>query len=276
MSLPTAAISWRYVKAALRATEFALPAGYAYLSGLLSDGDASAASPGWVRAVVTFSRDTPTGTAEDKGSFKLDLINITSGALDSSWTSADLATVSTDLLAFLDAIKPNTGLQVTYDSVRYYAMGFNASDPGPGHRSAGAGAFVPTGPPLRIDSFTKTGTGGPVLPYQVAATCTFRTAWPKHWGRIYLPNPAMFSGACIDTKGRLVAGYQTAITTAVSNLYEALAGHDFLGVVPVTSVGKSAYHALLTIDEIVVDDVPDVQRRRRARQVASRSVVSAP
>lgn len=274
MPLPNPTTSWKFIRAALRGAEFALPAGWAYLESLL-DADETPSDLAWVRAVMTFSRATPTGTFEDKSQFKLDLVNITGGALDTSWTSGDLATVSTDLQALLTALQAITNNSVTFDSIRYYAMGFNPSDPGPANRGAGAGAFLPSGPPLRVDTFTKQGAGAATTPYQVAATVTFNTGWPKHWGRIYLPGPYHSAAGATDSYGRFVSAYRTALSTAVGNAYSALAGHDFLVVVPVTSVGKLPFHALLGVDKIVVDDIPDVQRSRRPRQAAARTTVEA-
>jgi hypothetical protein len=269
MPLPSPTTAWKYVKYVIRVSEAAIPAGFAYLDTLLTDAAAAPPDAHWVRAVVTFARKTPVGTSEDKGQFKFDLVNITGGTIDSSWTAADLNTVSTDLLAYLTALQPITSDSVTYDSIRYYRMSFNATDPGPGLRGPGAELFNPSGPPIRIDTLSKIGALSNWTPYQVAATVTWNTGWPKHWGRIYVPSP-MIGTTPFDANGRFIAGYRNALGGATKTLHDALAAHDFLITVPVGQVGKVAWHGLLGVSAIVVDDIPDVQRRRRARQAAAR------
>jgi len=274
MPLPNPTTTWKYVKWALKGAEFALPAAYAYLDSLLSANEAAPEDVGWVRAIVTFTRNTPTGTSEDKGQFKIDLVNITGGAIDSSWTSADLNSVSTDINTFLTALIAITSDSHKFDSIRFYKMAFNPADPGPGNRSPGNELFANTGPPLRIDSISKVGSLSNYTPYQVAATVTLNTGWPRHWGRIYVPSP-MSGTTPFDSNGRLNATYRNALGAAFKTMHDSLASHDFLVTVPVGQVGKQPFHGLLGVSSIVVDDIPDVQRRRRARQVAARYTASS-
>jgi hypothetical protein len=152
---------------------------------------------------------------------------------------------------------------------RYYRMRFNAEDPGP----AGMPAIKPkpfqlTGPPVNITPSVKAGTNVVQSPYQVAATVTFRTPFPKHWGRIYLPT---FSGT-LTNFGRIGPTAQTNIANAAFDLQDDLQAAGFLVVVPMTQMAKQKFHGLLGVTKVVVDDIPDVIRRRRPKMAAIRQV----
>lgn len=257
MALPNPTTGWKTVKWLLRAAEFAVPAGIAWLEDEL-DANEAASDPHWVRVIISGARTSPGTTSEDRAQFKLDLLNITGGALDSSWTSADLNSVHSDITAFLTALQPLTANNLTFNEVRYYDMSFNpAADV--------LKPFAETGPPIRKTTVSYAGSVSVTQPYQIAATITFRTAWPRHWGRIYLPNPAHGSGA-YTAYGRFSATYESALTTAFDTFVDALGSHDFLLTVPVGQLNKQAFHALLGVPLFAIDDIPDVQRRRRPRQ----------
>lgn len=271
MALPNPTSGWKLVKFLLRAAEHAIPPALAYLSTSAERVEA-VTDPRWVRVIHVFQRATPTGTSEDFAQFKLDLVNITGGAIDNSWTSGDVAAVETALATFWTTLKPEVGNIATLKERRYYAMGFNPDDPGPGNRNASNGsAFLNTGPPFNIVSVGTAGTGTSAMPYQIATTCTFRTAWTKHWGRAYLPNP-WHTGGLVDTNGRLVSAHRTVVADAFHDLFDTLATSDFLAVVPVTDLDKQTFHGLLGVTQTVVDDVPDVIRRRRPKQALARTI----
>jgi hypothetical protein len=129
--------------------------------------------------------------------------------------------------------------------------------------------FAETGPPSSLVVIgPSAGTGTGVLPYQTAPTVTFRTAWPKHWGRIYLPVPP---AAALDSTGRFTSSYRSTMHTAVKALLGGLHDDGFYPVIPVGQLNKEPWHALLSVSAVVMDDIPDVQRRRRPRQVVSRT-----
>jgi len=277
MPLPNPTNAWKLVKYGLRAAEYAVPAGVAWLSDLLDD-EATASDIAWVRVVMEYTREAPSGVGEDKAQFKFDMINVTGGTLDTSWTSGDVADVLTHVGTLATSLAPEIQSVADHTATKMYAMSFNPSDPGPGNRGPGAGAFLETGPPFVNDTGGHASSGAGVMPYQVATSVTLKTAWPRHWGRVYIPNP-WHSGGLVDVKGRLVAAHRTAVADAVHDFITALADDDFLVVVPVTQLqnggpgaGSVAFHALLGVNEVVVDDVPDVQRRRRPKQVAARTV----
>src|SRR5262249_11804074 len=99
MPLPTSGRLWKLVKAAVRASEFIMPTGSDYLEGLLADS-ASVTNPYWVRWSVRWSQNSPVGTTDDKGQFKLDIMNITATTVDSSWTAGDFSTCKTAIETF--------------------------------------------------------------------------------------------------------------------------------------------------------------------------------
>jgi hypothetical protein len=270
MALPNPASGWKLAKWLLKSAEYVVPPAVAWLEGRASNIE-TVADPRWVRVVHVFQRSTPSGTSEDFAQFKLDLVNITGGAIDSSWTSGDVAAVEAALATFWTTLRPEVANIATLKERRYYAMGFNPTDPGPGARTAGAGAFLDTGPPFNVVAVGTAGTGVGVLPYQVATSVTFKTAWPQHWGRAYVPCPWHAAGLT-DANGRLVAGHRTVVADAFHDLFSTLADGDFLAAVPVTQIAKQTSHALLGIEQTVVDDIPDVIRRRRPKMAAARTV----
>jgi hypothetical protein len=107
------------------------------------------------------------------------------------------------------------------------------------------------------------------MPPQVAFALTEKTAWPKHWGRTYLPTPQglhvfgdRWTSACVDT-----------IVGAANTLYQGLAAAEFFPVVPVTQVASDPARALVGITQVQGDDIPDVIRRRRPRNTTYRKVL---
>lgn len=248
----------------LRAAEEAVPLGLAWLTTDLADNAEATGDFEWRRFVYEVTRTTPSGTTEDRAQFKLDLINITSGDIDNTWTTGDLTTCHNALFALGTALKPYTAPTHSFDRIKAYRMRFN---PVPDLKRP----FADSGPPVWNAQSAQVGTGTGVLPYQVAATVTLRTAWPKHWGRIYLPGP---HATAIDTTGRFTSTYRGGVNGAVDACLDTLAAADFFPVVPVGQLDKDPFHALLGVELNVTDDVPDVQRRRRPRSVAARSVSS--
>jgi energy-coupling factor transporter ATP-binding protein EcfA2 len=58
----------------------------------------------------------------------------------------------------------------------------------------------------------------------------------------------------------------------MAELIDDLHQKGFQIVVPTTQVQNVIHYALSTVSQVVVDDIPDVQRRRRPKQAALRSV----
>lgn len=246
-----------WAKALLQLTPFV--AGYLYdLVTHSADVDEDVE---WRRVHCMFTRGTPTGTTEDQMMCTFDIVNITGGAVDSSWTTTDYTQCETALDAFWTAYAPSMYLQSTLTSYRWYRRSFNpytTSKP-----------FADSGPPQRVTAKSIVGTGSSALPPQVAITATELTAFPHHWGRVYLPWPGQ---ATTGSFGRIGSSTITAVANAYQALATSLQGNGFFPVVPVTQVNKVPARGLLTVGGVQVDDVYDVQRSRRGRQPAIRTV----
>lgn len=268
MALPSSSSVWRAAKWLIKGTEYAVPVGLAWLNDALDD-DADVADPGWLRINVRYSRLTPAGTSEDMAQFKFDVVNITGGAIDTTWTAGDFTALQTPLDAFATLLQGKMESSHVLKEYRGYAMGFNPSDPGPGAGPKSTSRpFRDTGPPVWVVTKTVAGTLTPALPYQVAMTATLKTGWASHWGRIYLPGV----NTGIDSNGRWGASGRQTIANGLFDLQDDWAAAGFLVTVPVGQLNKQPFHALLGVHQVVVDDIPDVQRRRRPRQAVSRAI----
>jgi hypothetical protein len=128
--------------------------------------------------------------------------------------------------------------------------------------------FQDTGPPEYVSTISRPGTSTIYLPYQVAASITLKTGLPRHWGRYYLPGV----GATLNTTGRFNSAQCTAWANATRTLLDGLTDDGFWPVVPMTQFDKQPLHGLMGVEKIQVDDVPDVQRRRRAKQPSLRTL----
>src|SRR5512138_313986 len=256
MPYPNPTTAWKYAKTALKIAEWTLPAAINWLENELSDSGTSAeADVAWYHWQIVGTRTSPVGTSEDKAIFGLNIVNITAGALDSTWTAGDFTNVDAALDTYIAALAPYTTPNFTFTQYRAYRRQFNpVADP--------AQPFTSSGPPEFVANVSQAGTGTTVLPDQVACAVTLKTAWPGHWGRFYLPSP---DGARVDTYGRLNSAYRTAVANATDALITSLAASDFLLVVPVTQLNKNVFHWLLNVASIQVDDIPDVIRRRRGK-----------
>jgi hypothetical protein len=266
VALPSPSTAWKFGRWAIRGAEYAVPAGLAYLSDQLTAGDEPVANPVWMKWVVVFTRSSPAGTSEDRGQVGFHLTNITGGAVDGTWTGADFATVKAAFDTWVAAVKVVVPTTHTFAEYRAYRMAFDPADPGPGLRKgSGLSAFAESGPPKYVATISVAGTAGEV-PYQQAMSVTLRTAWPRHWGRIYLPG-----GGGVSV-GRFSATNRNTVANATHALQGTLSDSEFHLSVPVTQLNKATHHRLLGVTEQVVDDIPDVIRRRRPKQVAARSV----
>lgn len=267
MPLPNPSTTWKLIRFLIKAVPYAVPPAYYYLEELLA-GNESDSEVHWMKWNFILTRTTPTGTSEDKAQFGLHIVNITGGDIDSSWIAGDFATVQSAMDTFVAAVSPYWPNTHTLTEYRAYHMAFNPNDPGPNNRrGSGNSAFAETGPPVYIGAKNVQGGSATQLPYQVAHTLTLRTAWARHWGRIYLPGCPPFSSS-----GRIGSGGLTTVANAGKALGSTLADSEFHVVVPVTQLSGQTFHGLLGVDKWVADDIPDIQRRRRPRQAAVRQV----
>lgn len=245
----------------LRQAGQVVPPALAWLTADLVANTEAPAELEWRRFVLRWSRSTPAGTSEDFAQFKLDLVNVTADALDTTWTQADYFAVRDAFATWRTGMLASISTSQSFTELKAYRMRFN---PEPDLIRP----FADTGPPQYLQTIAQAGTQTGTLPYQIAPTCTLRTGWPRHWGRFYAPTPGT---AAIDSNGRLTSTYRSALQTATATMLSTLHDAGFYPVVPVGQLDKTPFHGLLSPTVIVVDDVPDVQRRRRPRQVAART-----
>lgn len=251
-TFPTPLPPW--LKGAIFLSQFAYPAGEALYDYLQPRADADDLE--WRRIVATGDRSTPAGTSEDRAQISFDFVNMTDGQLDTTWTNGDYDTCAGHVGNMLGAITGYQSDNFTWRQARVYQMKFNAS----------GGGFADSGDPIKIYPYSAQGSGSSTqeLPYQVALSVTERTVQRKSWGRFYLPCPAM---SLLDQYGRWTSSTCTAVADIVGDMYVAESGSGFLPV-----VASPTTRTLFTVTQVQVDDIPDVQRRRRARQTLIRAV----
>src|SRR5262249_54437151 len=129
---------------------------------------------------------------------------------------------------------------------------------------------VALGPADRVTSRSVAGTTGATsrLPDQDAQTVTWTTASRRHWGRVYLPGIGF--NRIDNTTGRWASTQVDAAALHFHTLATSLVagGYDMVVV-------SRQFHALLTIDTISVDDIVDIQRRRRAKQASYHKIYTS-
>lgn len=193
--------------------------------------------------------------------FNWDIVNITNGKIDSTWTDADFSSVEAELYKFRDAWRPYLATGYNIKERRYYRMQFN--------ELSMAAPFVKSGAPERVFTDGTVGTGTQTLPAQVAISVTEKTPYPSHWGRFYLPQIA--SGA-LAAGGSIATLAVDALAVATSTAYAGLAAKEFYAVVPVTQIDKKPARGLLGVSQVQVDSLFDVIRSRRPGSASYRHV----
>lgn len=208
----------------------------------------------WRHVQIVWENTTNTEAA-DRWVNSLDLVNITNGAVDNSWTDGDYNTVHTQVSGLISSYLALMNSQTHCKEVRYYRRQFNPlsiSNP-----------YPPSGPPERIYTV---GTAGSIsstnaLPRQVAITHTEKTVYPRHWGRSYWP---AIASSQVDGPGYIATATVDSWGTSLVTRYAALQAAEFFPVVPVTQIQGAPARGLLQVTGIQVDNVFDIIRRRRA------------
>lgn len=217
--------------------------------------DSSNANPGsWRHFQLVFADPTNLEVA-DRSVTGIDIANITGGGLDSTWTDADYTAVITELDTMILAWAPLMDSTHRCVEIRSYVRQFNPVTT--------AEPFTKTGPPERIYSRSVQGTATAAQPPQIAVTTTERTAYPKHWGRNYWPAPAT---STIDSKGYIKQASVDTFGPAIKDAYARLMAKEFFPVVPVVQIEGTPARGLLTVHSLQMDNLFDVQRRRRFKK----------
>lgn len=193
------------------------------------------------RAQLVMTRTPPGTFAEDVMVMHFDFLNFTGGAPDDTWITADFTTLETAIGVWFNAIKTFIGGGVTLTQIRWYRFGSGVSPPNP---------------PVRVTAMTNTSSGtGQLLPPQCASAISFHVGPRRSWGRTYLPPT---TSTQLTTGGILATGYVDGIVTATQTLVTTGATNDFQLVV------YSATHgALYQVEQVAMDNVVDIIRRRR-------------
>jgi hypothetical protein len=194
-----------------------------------------------------FTKTTATGIVEDVTVSRLAVAKILLGAGTTPLDSGDRDALDPKIGTFWTAAKAFFPSHVVLKEVQWHQYSAASNKPGPAQR---IGVFGVAG----------TGSATNVVPDQVATSVTFRTASRIHWGRMYMPQP--ISTAC-TTYGKLSTTHCDGVALAFKNFLADIDTVD-VGGTGITPVIRSSKAALLSIDEIHVDDVPDVIRSRRA------------
>lgn len=204
-----------------------------------------------------WTRSTPTGTTEDVGTFSMHMAVVVGSGGRTFLSDSQKSAAESDFMEFLASM--NTYVNQGWTSSEFQWHDIVAGD-------------AKYGPMDRVHLHGSAGGGGAStrLPDQLAATVTLKTASRLHWGRFYFPG---LTPAAIDlTYGRLTNTYVDALATAAKALQVALNANT-----AVTEIGvfSKPYQAWLTVDEIQVDNVPDIIRRRRVKKKSYAKVFSS-
>lgn len=231
------------------------------------------------KATLKWSRESPSGVAQDDAMCTFHLLNVTDGAPDDSWTPTDYAGAESIFLALWDSLHYLYPTSVILHEIEWRADG-------PDFKPFGS-SLAPT---LRITPLTLDGsdsTHEQRLPPQTAMSVTERTdahftaygvgvpgrtpgtgrtQVRNRWGRFYLPAPQAYY---LDNVGRWRTDIIADVCTSVQQAYNELKSNGFFPVVYSPTTGH-AYD----VTEVAVDDITDVIRSRRYTTVESRAVMA--
>ena len=158
-----------------------------------------------------------------------------------------------DFTDFWVAVSPYISSQIKLRELRFYDV------------PATRGQHM--GDPVKIQPFEQPGgSNSPLLPPQVAASVTFKTAHRKRWGRFYMPG---MTTASSDAKGRI------AVDTRVALANGAHALTDRSGTGAALVVFSRMHWSHEDPETIQVDDLFDVVRRRRYSVANARTSLPA-
>lgn len=206
-----------------------------------------------VRRVLLIIDRSTNHTGADPAVMHFDILNLTGGNPDDSWTAGDYTNVETALDALWASLKTKVSGNYKLTEYRYYRVGTGIVPPNPAVRSVS-----------RSVAGTSAGAG---IPPQVACSLTFRTSARKSWGRTYLPLGAL-AAADLTSGLELSTTAVDALAGYLNTFVQALAASDFYLVV--TSLAKSA---ALNVTSVEVDSNLDVVRRRRFKQSAYKKIL---
>jgi hypothetical protein len=205
----------------------------------------------WRRCLAQITRNE----GDDVTVNTFDFVNITSGEPDDTWVAADFAAIETRLNVFYNSLLDKNSVAVDDVTYRWYRMPRPETGEGP--------------PPVRVTTGpTNIGGGSQSLPHQVACTVTKVTALRKHWGRIYVGPLSVSMLASLTHDGTFDHTKIDDLAADFEVLRAGAQADDF----PMMVYDKS-HKALHSVIGTRVDDIPDVQRRRRTEKSPYRKIL---
>lgn len=227
-----------------------------------------------LQVVFAFATGSPTG--DDVRVITFHHLRLSGGSPSDAWGAADFDAVEAAFDAKWTTMKPWHRSNLSLAQYRWYKAG---------------PAIEPPQEPVRVVDRAVPGTAADAsypggIPPQVAVTVSEKTATRRHWGRYYWPQPAycksggLLANVTFSSGGRFASPLLTDLANAADTFYEACRTANVPVVVysqakpvrqtaqekrdNVTPGSLAAQGALaITVDNIQVDDVPDVMRSRR-------------
>jgi hypothetical protein len=251
-----------WARALLQVAPFISPVLQGVLQHIHAIFDSSSSEPSEWRRFTAHWDVTSSAEPSDAYVTTWDIVNITGGTVDNSWTEADYGVVQTYLgqLCLDWAGRQQAG--ITFTELRAYRMSFNPV--------TNTKPFAVSGPPEFAAAYATVGNAPGFQAPQVAYTTTELTPYRKHWGRNYWPAPAP---SLQIAGGHILATAVDQWCQLVHDAYQSLMSNEFFPVVAVTQIDNVPARALLTLRGVQMDDVPDVIRRRRPENATHRMVL---
>jgi len=202
------------------------------------------------RATLVFDRSAAVAGA-DAAETHIDFLNLTGGVPDDTWIDSDYATVEGLILAFWASLKGHTSSSYKLATIDWYRHGYG---------------IVPPNPVQRVTTVNTAGTiSSQMCPPQNANTFTLRTGSRRHWGRLYWPC-LMVSDLAAD------GSMNPAVVDILNGDMNTLVTNAFAAQFPVvvTSLSEAA---VFNVEHVEVDSNTDIQRRRRWKSTAHKSIL---
>lgn len=223
---------------------------YDYSTDYATLGTDAVGGIGVRRATLVFDREAATPSDDDMN-MHFSFMNITGGDPDDTWTSTDYSTLEALLATWWTTQKQYCGTYARFSRILWHKVGKGIGKPNPATRI------------LDIVSPVN-GTGTVVQPPQCACAITLRTGLRRHWGRTYAP-----LHSALDANGRLTSTQRSNISGAAVTLLQAALAADFQPV-----VYSATKQIVFGVEAVGVDDVVDIVRRRRWKNVVSKTLTS--
>lgn len=210
---------------------------------------------GYRMVAVMGEKDASGGAWTQRAQFGVHWLNTTGGDLDTTWTSGDFSAVETGLQTFWSGLSTWVSSIYRLEEIRWYGYGPDT-----------VGTKDDPIPVYRVTAVAGTPQGGASSgsPSTNACAITLKTALRKHWGRFYVP----INATKLDVAGRLSSANCDTLAAAAQAF---LRSGESAGVYPV--VYDKARKSAFTANDLQVDDIADVIRRRRQSVTQYRKVL---